>query len=188
MDGFCTRTGPILFCCFDRNSVYFLDILQHGRAHTTVWVNEDILRVIKDNWPKPLDRYRLKGNHNLSPSLTPEEKLTLRKKHCNRALEIDGSRYLSPGMGLLGTGESVRVFNNTRLITNHMTEVIFRCNADGDFPISENRTLKDVFPKKDRFAQRPAILRLRKNGTGLELFEERTSSILARYDLFVPIF
>ena len=72
-DGFCSRTGPVLFCCFDHETVYFLDILEHGSRHATVWVNEDILRVVKNNWPKHLNRYEMKGVLGLAQTYTQEE-------------------------------------------------------------------------------------------------------------------
>lgn len=60
-DGFCTRTGPVLFCYFDQKSVYFLDILEHGRGHGDVWVNERLLEIMNQNWPRHLERFRLRG-------------------------------------------------------------------------------------------------------------------------------
>lgn len=187
-DGFCSRTGPVLFCCFDHDTVYFLDIMQHGSSHATVWVNEDILRVIKSNWPKHLERYEMKGVLGLAQTYTQEEKMNLRKGHVNATLEIDGKYYMSPGMGLAASGDSVRYVFNTQSIIRHMVKVISHCNDNGDYLILGNKNLKDVFPKKDKYAKRPAILRLKKKGTGLVLYEQRTSSVLHFYDLFFPIF
>lgn len=186
-NGFCSRTGPVLFCFFDQHSVYFLDILEHGTAHRTVWVNEDILRIIKTNWPRILDQYKLNGVSGDSRNLTPEEKLLLRKKHGNSNLEIDGDCYVSPGFGLLGSGTSLRYAMKSNKIIEHMAKVFEICKKDGDYHLDNGKMLRDIFPKKDRYAKRPATFRLKKEGTFLVLYEQRTNGILQAYDMFFPI-
>ena len=57
-DGFMERTGPLLFCRFDNENAYFINVFPHS---STSWTDQDMIRILHDNWPESIEIYRLRG-------------------------------------------------------------------------------------------------------------------------------
>ena len=100
-DGFVKRTGPLLYCKFEQDDAYFIDVLLHGN-----WTTQTLLTTVHENWPEILQRFRLHGVRGTR--ISDQEIKELRRKNCNYCLEMaDGTTYASPGGGVVGTGSNV---------------------------------------------------------------------------------
>jgi hypothetical protein len=96
-DGFAKRTGPLLFAVFRPADAYLIDIMEHG-----AWTREHAIQVIVREWPgKELvgEMYGL----GLEAPLSAQERETLRNKHINAYVEVDGKLYM-PSSGLSTSG------------------------------------------------------------------------------------
>ncbi|MDD9990454.1 MAG: hypothetical protein OXP75_01515 [Rhodospirillales bacterium] len=100
-DGFIGRTGPLLYCRFEQQDAYFLDILPHGH-----WTTQTLVTTMHENWPSMLHRYQLHGVRGAR--ISDLEIKELRRKNCNYCLEMaDGTVYAPPGGGVVGSGSNV---------------------------------------------------------------------------------
>jgi len=75
---FCKRTGPILFAYFYGDTVFFLDILEHGRRSPNVWADQHLVEVLDNNWPKITEKFHLKGALDLDRDISAPERIRLR--------------------------------------------------------------------------------------------------------------
>ena len=99
-NGFISRTGPLLYCRFESDDVYFVNILPHGN-----WTTQTLLTTIHENWPEILERRRVRGVKG--SRLSDEEIKELRRKNCNYVLELaDGKSYAPLGGGTVGSGSN----------------------------------------------------------------------------------
>ena len=100
-DGFIERTGPLLYCKFEHDDAYLIDVLPHGS-----WTTQTLLTTVHENWPEVLQRFRLHGVRGTR--ISDQELKELRRKNCNYCLEMaDGTTYAPPGGGVVGTGSNV---------------------------------------------------------------------------------
>ncbi len=100
-DGFAERTSPLLYCLFEKEIAYFIDVLSHED-----FTSKKLIKTIHHNWPDLLSRYQLngfKGNR-----YSDEEIKALRKANMNCYIEIeDGISYYAPGGGMTSAGSSI---------------------------------------------------------------------------------
>ena len=100
-DGFIARTGPLLYCKFEPDNAYFIDVLPHGN-----WTTQRLVNTVHENWPEILQRFRLYGVKG--SQISDREIRELRRKNCNYCLEMtDGTTYAPPGGGVVGNGSNV---------------------------------------------------------------------------------
>ena len=149
-DGFINRTGPLLYCRFARDCVYFIDILPHGN-----WTSQTLITTIHDNWPELLAPFRANGVIGTETRLSDEEIKVLRKKKINYLISMDdGTTYLSPGGG--NTSAGTNVFDVMR--ANHDLNWVDRMQQKiiKEFPEIENRARERgiSFGKPPRFELR----------------------------------
>lgn len=105
--GFINRTDELLFAVSDPRSstMYLIDIHPHSGAFS----NQDLLRVLEENWPNVVDRYTLNGVTGLSYNASDEEIHELRKSGVNVMIQTPGGRVLAPmGGGITTAGTSVQ--------------------------------------------------------------------------------
>ena len=101
-DGFVERTGPLLFCRFDAENAYFINVLPHS---STSWTDQDMIRILHDNWPRSMEMYQLKGVIGLSETVTNESIHTLRSENINSLIKVrDGVVYGYFGGGIMSNG------------------------------------------------------------------------------------
>lgn len=106
-DGFISRTGPVLFFKINGSQIYFLDILEHGQANPDVWVDEHLIRILKNNWPDYVEKFRMRGMVG-NQMFTARERKGMRKHGASSPISIDGDLYIAPGMGLASSGTASR--------------------------------------------------------------------------------
>ena len=105
--GFVKRTDDLLFAIADSNTagMYLIDIHPHRGGFT----NQDLLRIIEENWAEILDPYTLKGVIGLTYNASDNDIGHLRKAGITTMLQTPGGRVLAPmGGGITTAGTSTR--------------------------------------------------------------------------------
>lgn len=123
-DGYVKRTAPVLFAIFYDNAVIFIDILNHGKGHSDVWVNEQLIQKIHSNFPEAIAQYRVKTEY--APNLTINEKMALRKNRMNYFIKVDDGTVYSL-LGTMSSGDNlndVLMINNIHLKIDYFSELI----------------------------------------------------------------
>jgi hypothetical protein len=88
----------LLFCIFTGDTVGFIDIRKHD--DDSLFSDQDMIRIIKDNWPDFMEPLKLNGILPPDNHITNSELDSLRKSGINWLTCIDGATYLGPGMGI----------------------------------------------------------------------------------------
>lgn len=107
LQGFVERTRDVLFAIADSHTarMYLIDI----HPHTGGFTNQDLLRILEENWPEILDPYTTRGvalPYNASDSDID----TLRGAGIDPILKTPGGRVLSQmGGGITSAGNSSRI-------------------------------------------------------------------------------
>lgn len=102
-DGYTERTGPILFVMFLSGFVIFIDILQHGKGFSDVWVNKKLIEKIHNNFPQVISVYKMELI--TADTLDEKQMMALRKINGNHAIKMsDGTVYVL--MGTMSNGQS----------------------------------------------------------------------------------
>ena len=100
-NGFIKRTGPLLYCRFEKEFAYFIDVLSHDD-----FTSQKLIKKLHENWPDLLHQYRVKGLQG--DQFTDEQIKILREKNINYCIEVgDGISYHPPGGGYTTAGSSV---------------------------------------------------------------------------------
>jgi len=98
-------TSEVLFVYFQGSDAYFITIAAHD-----TWTDQDMIRVLHDNFPNSIESWRPNDVVGLTHAPSDSEVKTLRKAGINSALEIyPGVVYLGPGGGLASDGTSMQV-------------------------------------------------------------------------------
>jgi hypothetical protein len=94
----------VLFAKITDTDVFVIQAFPHDKnGHTDVWVNTSLLQILHDNWPEMAD-----GRAEGIPGeyLLPSDRLNLQRQNRNFLTTMsDGSVYLSPGGGVLESGQ-----------------------------------------------------------------------------------
>ena len=98
-------TPEVLFVLFKNDAAYFIKIAGHGQ-----WSDQDMIRILHDNFPESIESWRASGVLGLAHVPTNEDVNTLRKAGVNSGLEIyPGVVYFSPGGGYATDGTNIWV-------------------------------------------------------------------------------
>ena len=146
-DGFMNRTGPLLYCRFEEDYVYFIAILPHG-----VWTMQKLIKTVHQNWPESLSQFRARGVKG--EQLTDDEIKVLRSKNLNYCLEVEPDvSYFPPGWGTTLAGTNAMDVNKALFLLRQIRQ------AEQD--------LIDMFPGVEERAKEqgksfpdPAVFRL----------------------------
>lgn len=86
----------------DDSMVYFLQIAPHIED---TWTNDNLIRILVDNWPIMMKKYVFEGS--LTATIKGEDRRLLRKNNNNSAVDLgDGRVVIDPGFGVTGIGAS----------------------------------------------------------------------------------
>jgi hypothetical protein len=97
------RSKPLLFVHITFDEATLLDVQPHGS-----WTMTALLEILLRTNPPGLERYE--GKSVTPHRLTDDQYKNLRKRGANTFIEIAGRAFMSPGMGLLASGHSARLF------------------------------------------------------------------------------
>lgn len=141
--GFVERTGDLLFAIADSHTarMYLIDI----HPHTVGFTNQDLLRILEENWPELIEPYALKGVNGLTYHASDSDIRSLRKNGINTILQTPGGRFLIPmGGGITGAGTSLNI---RREANRRITDV----RQLEDFFIQQRDTIAVYF--QDKYAK-----------------------------------
>lgn len=106
--GLINRTGDLLYCRFDHNVAYFLNIMPHNN-----WTKKDFIEILHNNWPSTISLYKFKGLLGIEHEPTESEREQLRKSNVNSFVKLkDGTIYGSLGGGYATSGQSIEVIED----------------------------------------------------------------------------
>ena len=110
-----TRTKELLFARITSEDAYFIGIYKHGD-----WCRQEILKILHDNWPESLERYRLYGI--TGDNLSDNEIKNIRNFNGNYCLGMDdGTVYTSLGGGFTSSGHNMKIVMEVDVILNMLT-------------------------------------------------------------------
>lgn len=145
------RTGPILFAKIDNKNVYCINIYSHGKNVQQPWAKQELLKIIHNNWPQIIEKWKLPDGIELYPedisTLSDIEYASLRKNGISTAIFVDkGVAYMSPGGGYMSTGHSQEIVRYCHKIHNtlKLNELYVRDNITSLVAQIENITGKPV--------------------------------------------
>lgn len=98
-EGYVERSDYLLFFMIDSENVYFIDVSEHKLPDRTEFSQQNLLLIVKRNWPNLLEKYKLNSEFTLAKSYTDKEISEIRKNGGMVLTEIDGDFY-----GLIGGG------------------------------------------------------------------------------------
>ncbi len=108
--GYVSRTGPLLFARVTDETFFAIQIYSHG-----AWSKQEMLEILRRNWPSSIEPYLLKGLTAVLPAYTDEQISDLRLAGVQAVTQMNG-RILAPmGGGTATSGQSLRV---TRSLLN----------------------------------------------------------------------
>ena len=106
---FMERSEYLLIAYVDQvhdDTMYFLQIRPHI---SSVWTEQELVRILVNNWPDTMETRRIKGFVSLTENVTDEDYKQLRKANVNTMVDLhDGRVYMGANLGLNTAGTSVR--------------------------------------------------------------------------------
>lgn len=117
------RTGPVLFAKIDNENVYCINIYSHGKNVQQPWTKQNLLKIIHNNWPQTIAKWKLPDGIELYPeNITPptdSQYASLRKSGISTAIYVyKGIAYFSPGGGYTSTGHSQEIVRYCHKVHN----------------------------------------------------------------------
>ena len=94
---FIERTGDSLYILLKNNEVFFIDILMHD------FYNEDLFRIIKNNWNHLLEPFKMSYDPPQSNTMTNDNKKKLLKVGINMIISIDNDTYALSELAMDGS-------------------------------------------------------------------------------------
>ena len=117
---FMDRSEHLLIAYVDQahdDTMYFLQIRPHI---SSVWTEQELVRILADNWPEVMETRRIKGFVSLTENVTDEDYKQLRKSNVNTMVDFhDGRVYIGANFGLNSAGTSVRAVRQHDMYCNH---------------------------------------------------------------------
>ncbi|WP_437914781.1 hypothetical protein WME73_04005 [Sorangium sp. So ce302] len=124
IDGFVKRTGPVLFVFVTSDTIYLIDVMEHGSGHPTTFAKGRILQILHDNWPKLIEHGKLPGVSDLSVNDDESRRVLSRrrnKSHFALGAEVDdGTVYGIVGDGYMSSGRNMLAVNMANLFFNRL--------------------------------------------------------------------
>lgn len=139
--GFLKRTDDVLFAIADSDTatMYLIDI------HPHLFTNQDLLRILEENWPEILAPDTIKRCVRLPYNASDSDIDSLRKAGINPILQTPGGRVLIPmGGGITKAGNSRRIKTEAYCIKTEVRQV-------EDFFIQQPDTIAVYF--NDKYAK-----------------------------------
>ena len=126
---FMDRSEHLLIAYVDQahdDTMYFLQIRPHIPS---VWTEQELVRILADNWPEVMEPYRIKGVASLTQNISDEDYKNLRNCNVTTMVDLhDGRVYLGANLGLNTTGTSARA---VRLHNDYLNNAVLFEQAMG---------------------------------------------------------
>ena len=154
--------------------MYFLQIRPH---ETSVWTEQDLIRILADNWPDVIEPYRIKGVAALSENISDDDYKKLRKANVNTMVDLhDGRVYMGANFGLNTAGTSARAVMLHNMYTNNA--VLFERNMGASADDIGNAINKKLIEPETHFK-----LRMITPGDRDYLFEVEGKDFFLRFSI-----
>jgi len=121
------RSEQLIMTIFSSDIAHFIDIEHHNEPE--VFIKQEYLQVIKDNWPDLLTQYTLRGILPPASNLNNQKIKDFRKAGLNSFIVIDGKTYAPIGgglttakTGLVHTQKAIRVKATIKQLEKHYSE------------------------------------------------------------------
>jgi hypothetical protein len=126
IDGFIERTKPVLFARVTSDTIYFIIIKEHGAQYPEVWVEQEIIQIVHDNWPNLIKQY--KTDFLSFDKISQSTRREFRKMGVMTMTEVsDGTIYLPFGGGYASDGTSMNLVmthdENARFLRGHQEKI-----------------------------------------------------------------
>jgi len=107
-DGFACRSNYQLFAYITDVSFYIIQIYPHDTVD--LYSRQDMVRILHNNWPEAISRYRIKGAESLLEEIDDHQYGQLRDSHISTFVEVEkGCIYGMLGGGYMSDGFSTEV-------------------------------------------------------------------------------
>jgi hypothetical protein len=139
--GFVERTGDLLFAIADPDTarMYLIDIHPHQGGFT----NQDLLRIIDQNWPEIIEPSALQGVDESTYNASDSDIKRYREAGINPILQTPGDRFFEPiGGGITTAGTSIYIEIEADGIITKVREL-------EEWFIQQPDTIADKFNGKD---------------------------------------
>ncbi|MXZ60764.1 MAG: hypothetical protein F4228_01645 [Acidobacteria bacterium] len=103
--GLVERSPYLLFAVVAEEDAYFVDVGPHPTPENLGWVRQELLRIVRANWPEVIEPWTLHGTKG--DVLTDQERARLRDKNANVATDLDGRSVAPLGGGVTAAGSSI---------------------------------------------------------------------------------
>ncbi|MDF1511453.1 hypothetical protein PZE06_25475 [Robertmurraya sp. DFI.2.37] len=121
--GFVERSDYLLFFIIDENNVYFIDVTRHKLENRTEFSQQELLRIVKRNWPYLIEPYRLKGFSSLEKKLTDKEHSEIRNSGAMAVVEIEGDIYGMIGGGITTARTNVQHTTKIDMVVSFLRDI-----------------------------------------------------------------
>lgn len=172
---FVERTSDLLFAIADSNKeeMYLIDIHPHHGGFT----NQDLLRIIEENWAEILNLYTLKRTIRLPYNVSDDDIGSLRKAGIDTILQTPSGRVLKPmGGGITSAGNSTR---DRRAADRLRTGV---CQLEKWF-VQQQASIEDYFKSNYGKNWNDLTFKVKSFGAPVEIEEISTGEVLAIHKL-----
>lgn len=118
-DGFAQRSNYQIFAWVTDDCLYMIQTYPHSMEY--LYSQQEMLRIIEENWPQLLAPYRLHGVANLSEVFNDEEYSKLRKANVSTLVQTrENHVYGFMGGGYMSDGSSGEARRNANFWKNHL--------------------------------------------------------------------
>lgn len=126
--------------------MYFLQVRPHV---SSIWTEQELVRILADNWPEVMEPYRINGVVSLTQNVSDDDYKQLRKSNINTMVDLhDGRVYLGANLGLNTAGTSARSVRQHDIYSNNA--VLFeRAMGKAADDIGKTINWKLVEPEKE---------------------------------------
>jgi hypothetical protein len=119
--GFVARTDDLLFAIAHSHTarIYLIDIHPHKGGFT----NQDLLRILEENWPEIIEDYALQGVDESTYNASDSDIKRHREAGINPILQTPGGRFLrAMGGGITSAGTSLNIKTEAARIKTDVRE------------------------------------------------------------------
>lgn len=103
------RTGPILLALVEPDDFYAIDIISHGaKGNPEVFYEQDLIEILHQNWPKMMDKYRVKNGKAAFAKPTNAEIKLARDNGITVITQTDDGTLYLPTAGFTSAGGTTK--------------------------------------------------------------------------------
>lgn len=123
-DGFAQRSQFQIFAYITDTAIYMIQIYPHSAED--LYSKRELVRIIRDNWPYLIERFRLNGIVGISEKLDDHKYGEMRNAHICTLLELAESEvYCMIGGGYASNGFSVEALRTGDFVMNKLGKIQF---------------------------------------------------------------